>query len=67
MFLDKKDFNFVHGVILLSGARTCRLESTPFRRRWDNALSGVVFGGLAALRGVLVILESFRHKKLMAE
>jgi len=29
-----------------------------------NALSGVVFGGLAALIGLYVILDSFSHKKL---
>jgi len=28
-----------------------------------NALSGVVFGGLAALRGIFVIMDSLRHKE----
>jgi hypothetical protein len=29
-----------------------------------NALAGVVFGGMAALIGLYVILDSFLHKKL---
>lgn len=33
---------------------------------FSNALSGVVFGGLAAQRGLFVIIDSFRHKKLSA-
>jgi len=32
-----------------------------------NALSGVVFGGLAALCGLFVIIDSFQHKKLSVE
>ena len=31
-----------------------------------NALSGVVFGGLAALRGIFVILDSLRHEELLS-
>lgn len=32
---------------------------------FSNALSGVVFGGLAALTGLYVIIDSFRYKKAL--
>ena len=32
-----------------------------------NALSGVVFGGLAALVGIYVILDSISHKKYLEQ
>lgn len=34
---------------------------------FTNALSGVVFGGLAALGGLFVIRDSFHHKRLLTE